>query len=107
MLDRVGQDIGKSTRWTMLQELRQLHVQVKTKTRALGIEQDAVRVDKEGEESRIPADSVVLALGSASFNPLQDELQSLGLNARVVGDAREVGQAIDAIHAGFALGRDI
>jgi hypothetical protein len=25
----------------------------------------------------------------------------------VVGDAREVGQAIDAIHAGFALGRDI
>ncbi|MFO7802186.1 MAG: FAD-dependent oxidoreductase, partial [Desulfovermiculus sp.] len=107
MLERVGQDIGKSTRWTMLQELRQLHVQIKTKTKALSIEQGAVVGDKEGEETKIPADSVVLALGSAAFNPLQDELQALGMNIRVVGDAREVGQAIDAIHAGFAVGRDV
>ncbi|MGM0540692.1 MAG: FAD-dependent oxidoreductase, partial [Thermodesulfobacteriota bacterium] len=107
MLERVGQDIGKSTRWTMLQELRQLHVQVKTKTQAVGIEQQAVLVDKDGQESRIPADSVVLALGSAACNPLQDDLQALGINTRVVGDAREVGQAIDAIHAGFGVGRDL
>lgn len=107
MLERVGQDIGKSTRWTLLQELRQLHVQVKTKTKAVGIETKGLVVDKEGQEMRIPADSVVLALGSRSFNPLQEELEAKGIDCRVVGDAREVAQAIEAIHAGFAAGREI
>jgi 2,4-dienoyl-CoA reductase (NADPH2) len=107
MLERVGQDIGKSTRWTLLQELRQLHVQVKTRTKAVGIETKGLVVDKEGQEMRIPADSVVLALGSRSFNPLQEELEAKGIDCRVVGDAREVAQAIEAIHAGFAAGREI
>jgi 2,4-dienoyl-CoA reductase (NADPH2) len=107
MLERIGQDIGKSTRWTMLQELRQLQVKVKTKSRAVAIEQDGVVVDKEGEEMKIPADTVVLALGSRSYNPLQDELEAKGIACRVVGDAQEVGQAIDAIHAGFAVGRTV
>ncbi|MDZ7760229.1 MAG: FAD-dependent oxidoreductase [Desulfovermiculus sp.] len=107
MLERIGQDIGKSTRWTMLQELRQLHVQVKTKTKAMAIEEQGVVVDKEGEETRISADSVVWALGSRAYNPLQEKLQAKGLDCRTVGDAREVGQAIDAIHAGFAVGREI
>ncbi|MFO7803926.1 MAG: FAD-dependent oxidoreductase [Desulfovermiculus sp.] len=107
MLERIGQDIGKSTRWTMLQELRRLQVQVKTKTKALAIEQGHVLVDKDGEETRIPAQSVVLALGSRSYNPLQKELEAEGIDCRVVGDAREVAQAIDAVHAGFAVGRDM
>ena len=107
MLERIGRDIGKSTRWTMLQELRQLHVQVKTKAKAVAIEEEAVVVDKEGEEIRIPADSVVLALGSRAYNPLQEELQARDVDCRVVGDALEAGQAIEAIHAGFALGREI
>ncbi len=107
MLERIGQDIGKSTRWTMLQELRKLGVKVKTKTRAVAIEQDGVVVDKDGEETKIPADCVVLALGSRPYNPLQENLLAKGLDCRVVGDAQKIGQAIDAVHAGFALGREI
>ena len=107
MLERVGQDIGKSTRWTMLQELRQLNLQVKTKTTAVGMSEEGLRVERDGQETIIPADSVVLALGSRSCNPVQDELEQLGYQCQLVGDAREVGQAIDAIHAGFALGREI
>ncbi|WP_027370162.1 FAD-dependent oxidoreductase [Desulfovermiculus halophilus] len=107
MLERIGQDIGKSTRWTMLQELHQLQVKVKTKTRAVGIEEQAVRVEKDGEQIRIPADSVILALGSRPYNPLQSELEAAGLSCRMVGDAQNVGQAIHAIHTGFAVGRAI
>jgi len=37
----------------------------------------------------------------------EEELKAKGIDCQVVGDAREVAQAIDAVHAGFAVGRDI
>ena len=107
MLERLGQDIGKSTRWTMLQELKRFGVQVRTKTRALEIGAPGVKVDCGGEEQFLPADSVVLAVGSDPYNPLQAELESLGLTCRVVGDASQPAQAMQAIHAGYGLGKSL
>jgi 2,4-dienoyl-CoA reductase (NADPH2) len=107
MLERLGQDIGKSTRWTMLQELKRFGVRTRTKTRALEIVPEGVRIESGGEEELIRADSVVLAVGSAPYNPLQEELESLGLSCRVIGDASQPAQAMQAIHAAHELGKSL
>jgi len=102
MLEKIGQDIGKSTKWTMMQDLNMHGVQTMTKTKALEITEQGVKVDREGTEEIIPADSVILAAGSTSYNPLQSELNDKGINCIVAGDANQVGLAFDAIHQGFA-----
>jgi 2,4-dienoyl-CoA reductase (NADPH2) len=55
----------------------------------------------------IPADTVVLAVGTRPFNPLQEVLAKKGIPFVVAGDASQVGMAIDAIHQGFAAGREV
>lgn len=105
MLAKLGRDIGKSSRWAMLQNLQRYRVQARTKTKVLEILQQGVQVqNRNGGEEFIPADSVVLAAGSRSDNALQETAQELGLEYHVVGDAQQVGQAFDAIHKGYALG---
>jgi len=48
----------------------------------------------------IPADTVVLALGSRPYNPLAELCKKKGIPCEVVGDARQIGKAFDAIHEG-------
>ncbi len=107
MTDSLGRDIGKSTRWTMMREMRLFGVKTYTRTRALRITEEGVLVDMKGEEKLLPADSVILAVGSVSNNALEKEIKELGIPYTVVGDAASVAQAIDAIHQGFRAGISI
>lgn len=107
MIDAVGKDIGKSTRWGMMQDIARLGVQIKTKAKALEITADVVRVAIDGEEQSLPADTVVLATGAVPYNPLADLLEERGITTHVVGDAKKIGLAFDAIHQGYKTGRAI
>lgn len=60
-----------------------------------------------GVSEEIQADTVVLAIGAASYNPLEEVLTQTGIPCRVVGDAGKPGWAFDAIHQGFEAGRTI
>jgi len=88
----------------MLQDMQRFGVTLRTATRALAVEQGGVRLVHEGEEELLEADTVVLALGATSNRPLQEVLQRRGVEHRVVGDARRVGDALQAIHEGFKAG---
>ena len=55
----------------------------------------------------IPADTVVLAVGAASYNPLQEFVDKKGIQYKVIGDAARVALAFDAVHQGFEAGREI
>jgi 2,4-dienoyl-CoA reductase (NADPH2) len=107
MLDTVGKDIGKSTRWGMMQELSRVGVEINTQTKALEITESGVRVEMNGAVKEIPADTVVLAAGSRSYNPLQEEVLKRKIPCSVVGDAKRVALAFDAVHQGFDAGRAI
>lgn len=107
MIDTVGKDIGKSTRWGMMQDLSRVGVEINTQTKALEITETGVRVDINGDVREILADTVVLAAGSRSYNPLQAEVEKRGIPCTVVGDARRVALAFDAVHQGFDAGRTI
>ena len=107
MIDKLGRDIGKSTRWGMLQEMERHGIATHTGAKALAITAQGVRIAVDASERLLPADTIVLAAGAAPHNPLAAILNELGLPYHVVGDAGEVGQAFDAVHQGHAAGRQV
>jgi hypothetical protein len=48
---------------------------------------------------------VILAVGSKPCRSLEATARALGIDARVVGDAAEPRQAVEAIAEGFEAGR--
>jgi 2,4-dienoyl-CoA reductase (NADPH2) len=107
MLEELGKNFGKSTRWGMMQDVERYGVKTLAAARVLEITADCVRVELAGRIEELAADSVVLAVGTASFDPLQAAVAARGIALRVVGDALKPAMAFDAIHQGFSAGREI
>ncbi len=107
MLERLGQDIGKTTRWGMMADLSRFGVETHVGTKALEITESGVRVERAGREEILSADTVVLAIGATSENSLEATLSQTGVPYKIVGDANKIAQAYDAIHDGFNAGREI
>ncbi len=101
MTRKAGQDIGLSTRWTVMAELRRLGVQVMTGTRAVAIAEQGLLVEKEDGQAILPADSIVLAAGSEAVNDLAEALANEIESIHVIGDAKAPRNALTAIHEGF------
>jgi 2,4-dienoyl-CoA reductase (NADPH2) len=107
MIDKLGKDIGRSTRWAMLQDLSRMGIETHTASKALEITPRGLKIEKEGAVREIAADTVVLAIGARPFNPFEEVLKQKGIPSHVIGDARKTGWAFDAIHEGFEAGRSI
>jgi 2,4-dienoyl-CoA reductase (NADPH2) len=107
MIDKVGKDIGKSTRWGMLQEMGRHGIEVLTGAKALEITAAGVKIAVGDKENTIAADTVVLAAGSTPRNPLEPALAQSGIPYQVVGDAGGVGLAFDAVHQGYQAGKNL
>ena len=107
MIDKMGRDIGKTTRWGIFQDVRRHGVRTKTSTKAVEITPDGVKVETDGKLEELPADTVVMAAGAVSYNPLQQTLEQAGIPCKIIGDAQQVGLAFDAVHQGFAAGTSV
>jgi 2,4-dienoyl-CoA reductase (NADPH2) len=107
MLGELGKNFGKSTRWGMMQDVERYGVKTRATARVIEITADSVRIDCAGEIESIPADTVVLAVGTRAHNPLQQLAAASGIPFRVVGDALLPAMVFDAIHQGFTAGREI
>ena len=97
---RIGEGIGRSTRWVALDALRRAGVRTLTGVEYVAIEPGGLRT---GEET-IPADTVVIAAGQEREDALAGLLARLGLEHVVVGGARHAGE-LDAVRA-FSEGRE-
>jgi 2,4-dienoyl-CoA reductase (NADPH2) len=107
MIDRIGKDIGITTRWGMLQELQRLGVKTMGNSEALEIIPEGVNVKVDDHHMILEADTVVMAAGSTSFNPFQELIQKKTIPFSVVGDAAKVATAFEAVHQGYHAGRDV
>jgi 2,4-dienoyl-CoA reductase (NADPH2) len=105
MIDKLGSNFGRSTRWGMLQDLQRSAVATHVAAKVLEITPRGVRIEQEGQESEIIADTVVLAVGTFAYNPLQKIAAELQIPWQLVGDAQKPALVFDAIHQGFAAGR--
>jgi 2,4-dienoyl-CoA reductase (NADPH2) len=101
MLPKFGTDIGLTTRWTILQDLRRFGVEMVSEAVAKGITTQGVVVRSRNEERLIEADTVVLAAGVSSVNSLYDALKGSVEELHLIGDAREPRKAFDAIHEAY------
>jgi 2,4-dienoyl-CoA reductase (NADPH2) len=107
MIDKLGSNFGRSTRWGMLQDIERYQVQTRMESRVIEITLEGVRIQGKAGEELIPADSVVLAVGTKACNPLQKIAAELQIPCQLIGDAQQPAMVFDAIHQGFAAGRGI
>ncbi len=107
MLGELGKNFGKSTRWGMMQDVERSGVRTRAAARVIEITARSVRIEYEGRIEDIPADSVVLAVGTRCHNPLQEIVAAAVIPFRVAGDALLPAMVFDAIHQGFTAGREI
>jgi 2,4-dienoyl-CoA reductase (NADPH2) len=107
MIDKLGNNFGKSTRWGMLQDVDRSGIATRLETKVLEITPNTVRIEKAGKIEELAADTVVLAVGTKAYNPLQKTAAELGIHCRVVGDAERPATAFEATHSGFKAGRGI
>jgi 2,4-dienoyl-CoA reductase (NADPH2) len=101
MLPRIGQDIGKSTRWILFDNLKRYKISVKTGARVTSIRDGIVRFQKDGRKEQVQFDNVVLASGSQSVPGISAEVKKMGYSFATVGDGVRAGKLNEAIHGGF------
>lgn len=107
MLPRIGQDIGKSTRWILFDNLKRYKVSVKTGTTVTSVRSGRVNFQKDGQEGQMRFDNVILASGSKSVTGLSAQIKKLGYPFATVGDGVRPGKLNEAIHGGFLAAMNI
>jgi len=100
-LDRMAGNVGISTRWSLIKNLRLMGVKLRPKTKLVEITPDSVIVDTELGKESIPADTVIVAVGSQSVDNLAREVNRGGTEVITIGDAKEPRKISDAIREGF------
>ncbi|MEW6263584.1 MAG: FAD-dependent oxidoreductase [Thermodesulfobacteriota bacterium] len=108
MTKRLGSKMGRVARFDMLRRLKANNVEMITSCRITRISDDEVEAFINDRRTIFNNfDSVILAAGARSNNPLTEELRKRFADVYVIGDAAEPREAIDAIHEGAMAGRKV
>ncbi|WP_319523813.1 FAD-dependent oxidoreductase [uncultured Desulfosarcina sp.] len=107
MLDKAGKDVGKSTRWILMDRLDGYAVTIRTGARVLSIDKGEMIWEKEDCQHSERFDTIILASGSKSERHLSDLLAEADIPHTVIGDAVAPGKLNDAIHGGFMAALEI
>jgi 2,4-dienoyl-CoA reductase (NADPH2) len=101
MLEKIGKDIGKSTKWGMFQDLDKFGIKTLTSSKVIAITSQGLKIEQNGTIQDIKTDTIVIAAGSMPYNPLSSVLENLGIEYHLAGDAKQVATAFEAVHQGF------
>ncbi|MCF8127221.1 MAG: FAD-dependent oxidoreductase [Deltaproteobacteria bacterium] len=104
MTKKAGADVGLTTKWTLMGELKRLGVSILTQTEAVGITPEGLQVKDVEGAGFIAADTIVVAAGSRAENRLVESLGDRVPEIHVIGDAKKPRNVLVAIREGFQLG---
>lgn len=91
---------------SMLEDLMPFNgIEVRTSTKVVRTTTKGIIVAKDGVETEIPADSVILSIGYHSNNTLYEQIKDSVDNVYLLGDARQVANIMYAIWDAFELSR--
>lgn len=91
----IAMDIISEHKIYLLKSFKENNIQVHTNSMVKEIKADGIIVDHQGQEETLSGfDSIVLALGSASYQPFEENLVK---EHYVLGDATKARRAIDAL----------
>jgi 2,4-dienoyl-CoA reductase (NADPH2) len=102
MAKSIGKDIGPTSRGWMLAHLKQFNVKTLNLVKVVAIKKDGVILEKPEGQELIPADTIVLAVGSCSNNSLYEDLQGNISKLSLIGDASKTRKVQDAIREAYA-----
>lgn len=112
MKKKVGGGFGISTRWVILDELKNAGVKEITEVKVKEIinngcgnvgKNRGVVYEMDGQEHFINADTVIVAVGYSPNNELQKQVEGKFLETYFIGDCVKVRTALEAIHEGFQV----
>lgn len=77
--------------------------------RCLSFEKDGVRIEKDGRESFLPADTCVFSMGMKPHDAVTEELKTLAgdIPVKLIGDCLKVGKMGDAVRGGYMAAMEI
>jgi len=102
MVERLADNVGKTSRWSLMKSLRLLGVNLKPKTKLVEITDDAVIVESDKGQYSIPADTVITAVGAKSVGTLLDSVSGNDdINVITIGDAAGPRKITEAVQEGF------
>ncbi len=104
MLDRMGADISRTCRWTILKTLAMRGVQMLTNAKVAKITDKGV-VLENGDV--LEADTVVIAVGTVPNNEIVDQLEGLAPELYCIGDCVEPRKAFEAVHEAAEIAHKI
>ncbi len=104
MMGKIGRDIGASTRWSILQDLKRRGIREMVSVKAREITPEAVVVEKDGETISLPARTVILAVGVAPVHDLYEEIKDQYPEVYLIGDAKRPRKALEAVREGLEVG---
>jgi len=97
MIDEAAAGMETVHRRLLLGRLRENKVTILTKTRLIEISEHGAVAERKGKREIIPADLIVLAMGSVTESKLAQELRSVNLDYYQIGDCFKIGKIEDAI----------
>ena len=108
ILEEVARDMDPISRKLILKRLEALPVELHTTTELVSINDGRVLINYRGDQRELGQfDTVVVATGNRSFNPLADQLQGAEFTVKVVGDADKPGTIYEAVHSGHKAGMTV
>jgi len=96
--EKPGKRLGKTTGWIHRAALRQKGVKMIAGVAYDEITADGILVTRDGEQTLLPADTIVLCAGQVSERSLADTLAEKGQSVHVIGGA-DVAAELDAKRA--------
>lgn len=111
MQQRIGNGFDPGCAGPVLRDLKRLNVKQYTLAKVKELTKEEAVIVQETDagpvEHRIPCDTVVVAIGRKPSSALADALQAGGKPLHVIGDAKEVGKVLDAVHQALELAATI
>ncbi len=105
ILDQVAGDMEMITAKLLLKSLAANNVCLLTKTNIKRFEESKAYIESEsGEELLGEFDSVILAAGNTPITELEKDVRERGIDVQLIGDAKQPGNILKAVHEGFELG---
>ncbi len=105
MQPQLAADMGILRKWCTLENMQKEGIETFVGTRCVAITDEGILVEKDGEQSVIACDSVVMAIGSRSrsTDALKEKCEALGIEHYVIGDAVKARRALNATAEGAEI----
>ena len=108
MRDTIAVQDHPATQKLLVERLKSHGTNLITSATVKHVYPDGVDYEKDGELVHLDGfDSIVLAFGFRSWNPLEEEMKDFGGKLVILGDADKASNGLDAIYHGTMLGLEL